>query len=387
MDRCAAAGVAFLRTAIGAKGGASQIEHRDDHSVITCDNGEVVKARLVVDATGAQSQLTRRAGDADPGFQIAYGLLAEVDRYPYDEGAMLFMDFRTDYLPEHGTVLTSGQFGAEPRELSRASVGAAPTFLYAMPMGEGKDGSKRIFFEETNLVGRPPMEFDECRARLEMRLKHHGVTVLSTGEEEKCNIPMGTALPSATNRVLAVGGAAATVHAATGYQLCRGIASSIIVAAAIDRSLAQMRTSPGSFDAAAAAAAVYATLWTKECRLQRDFCIFGGEFLMQQPVSNVRGFFSGFFALPEEDWMGFLAGWPGLPDNEAHGVWYKRLMFGVRLWLLVPPAVKLQLATSAVASGGLGFFRSVLPFAQDSTFDEAQPREHQNAPVASGASA
>mmetsp|Transcript_24762 Transcript_24762/g.62671 ORF Transcript_24762/g.62671 Transcript_24762/m.62671 type:complete len:90 (-) Transcript_24762:149-418(-) len=71
--------------------------------------------------------------------------------------------------------------------------------------------------------------------------------------------------------------------------------------------------------------------------------------------------------------MGFLAGWPGLPNNEAHSVWYKRLGFGVKLWLLVPPSVKFALAYAAVRYGGVGFFRSVLPVAQDSTFDEQPP--------------
>lgn len=373
-ERMQAQGVTFVPSGVGAEGGSVQISHERGHSTVTMDDGTKVRARLVVDASGSRSEITRRAGPASPGFQIAYGVLAEVDKYPYDEDAMLFMDFRTDYLPESGSVTTSGQFGAAPRTLTRAAADAFPTFLYAMPMGEGSGGSKKVFFEETNLVGRPPMEFDECRARLEMRLKHHGVTVLSTGEEENCYIPMGTALPSASNRVLALGGAAGTVHASTGYMFCRGIASSIGLAKSINRCLDEARANPAGFDGAAAAAAVYAELWTKESRLQRDFCVFGGEYLMQQTVTGVRGFFNGFFALPEEVWMGFLAGWPGLPHNEEHGAWHKRLMFGIKFWFLVPPAVKLGLAVNAVLYGGIGFFRSVLPINQDSTFDEQYPQ-------------
>lgn len=45
--------------------------------------------------------------------------------------------------------------------------------MYAMPMGEGeKNGTRRVFFEETSLVARPPMTFEECKRRLELRLAH-----------------------------------------------------------------------------------------------------------------------------------------------------------------------------------------------------------------------
>jgi hypothetical protein len=37
-------------------------------------------------------------------------------------------------------------------------------------------------------------------------------------------------------------------------------------------------------------------------RLQRDFVVFGGEFLMIQGAQNLRGFFDSFFKLPEGMW-------------------------------------------------------------------------------------
>ncbi|KAG8464739.1 hypothetical protein KFE25_010107 [Diacronema lutheri] len=368
MQKLEALDVTLLRTGVGVSAPAAP-QHERGASIISCDDGRRVRAKLVVDASGFNSKLTRRAGSASPGYQIAYGLLAEIDNYPYDDDAMLFMDFRTDYLPAEGTLTTEGRLGA-PRTISREEAERFPTFLYAMPMGVCENGRRRVFFEETNLVGRPPMAVDECRARLEARLQHLGITVHSTSEEEKCFIPMGTALPSAHNRILAIGGAAATVHAATGFQLCRGLASSITLARTMATSLDAARADPAAFDASAAAAAAYAALWSKEARLQRDFCVFGGDFLMAQPASSVRGFFTGFFGLADAEWMGFLAGWRGLPHNDAHDVWHRRLMFGVRMWLLVPPAVKLQLALTAVFSGGLVFFRSVLPVLQETTFDE-----------------
>lgn len=61
--------------------------------------------------------------------------------------------------------------------------------------------------------------------------------------------------------------------------------------------------------------------------------------------------------------QGFLAGWPGLPDNVEHETWEGRLLFGIRLFLLAPLPLKLALAQCGVLMGGLPFFRSVTPLA------------------------
>jgi lycopene beta-cyclase len=44
-------------------------------------------------------------------------------------------------------------------------------------MGDGPNGTKRVFFEETSLVARPPMTFEECKRRLMLRLDHLGCKV------------------------------------------------------------------------------------------------------------------------------------------------------------------------------------------------------------------
>jgi lycopene beta-cyclase len=64
-------------------------------------------------------------------------------------------------------------------------------------------------------------------------------------------------------------------------------------------------------------AAAYGTLWGKGNRGQRDFQSYGGDFLMNQKVDILRGFFAAFFQLDAETWSGFLAGWPGLPGDNA----------------------------------------------------------------------
>lgn len=224
---------------------------------------------------------------------MAYGIEAEVDVCPYDENAMTLMDYRTDYLSRPDDVvrqqssLMDRKAGREEggRPGSRAKLmhvyvcvcwlglwlqevaNREPTFMYAMPMG-GQPGKKRVFFEETSLVARPPMTFDECKRRMELRLKHLGVKVphshhllppftvasfmddpshvhvaavcggplsqvLAVEEEEFCYIPMGGSLPRASQRVVAFGGAMALVHPSTGYHICRALAASGPCAAAI----------------------------------------------------------------------------------------------------------------------------------------------------------
>ena len=114
--------------------------------------------------------------------------------------------------------------------------------MYVMPEGavEGED-CVRAFFEETSLVGRDErrLEFNTLKERAMKRLKHLGMTIKdgSIQEEEYCYIPMGGNLPDLTQRVVAVGGAAATVHPSTGYQLCRMLAQSTDVCTALSSEL------------------------------------------------------------------------------------------------------------------------------------------------------
>mmetsp|Transcript_24767 Transcript_24767/g.81654 ORF Transcript_24767/g.81654 Transcript_24767/m.81654 type:complete len:357 (-) Transcript_24767:233-1303(-) len=245
---------------------------------------------------------------------------------PYDASAMTLFDYRTDHLV--GSDLLAD---AEER----------PSFVYVMPSGEGGcDGcGTSAFFEETSLVGRGErrLEFETLKQRLIKRLAFHGITYgeASVREEEYCYIPMGGQLPDRTQRVVPIGGAANTVHPATGYQLCRMLASSTGVAAALSAELSK----GDGFDPDAAAAAAHASLWPASNRLQRDFAVFGGEFLGSQPVEILRGFFGAFFALEQPVWGGFLAGWPGLPGNENHATWLARVRFGITIALKFPPKV------------------------------------------------
>lgn len=58
----------------------------------------------------------------------------------------------------------------------------------------------------------------------------------------------------------------------------------------------------GSGAPEAAARRAYQALWPANAKLQRDFHVFGGEFLMAQEATILRGFFNGFFKLPLPLW-------------------------------------------------------------------------------------
>lgn len=325
-------------TAVNIYSPAGSIVHDDSGSTVLLQSkdGEVtqVRAKLIVDCTGHESRIVLkddRVKSIPPGFQIAYGVLARVDESnipnsdyagPYYKEAMTLFDYRTDHFPEGSN------------ELSKAE--KAPTFMYAMPL----DGN-RIFFEETSLVARPAVSFQECKERYLTRMEHLGITITDIEEEEFCYIPMGGPLPAKDQRVVGFGGAAAMVHPSTGYHLCRAMMASGSVAEAIRKELSNENFNPDR-----AAASAYNAIWSPTNIAQRNFAVFGGEFLMKQNVEGLRGFFDGFFKLPLELWGGFLAGWPGLPNNENHETWWARLKFGLSFVSKLPPQVAFDMLAS-----------------------------------------
>ena len=317
-------------------------------------DGEVtqVRVKLIVDCTGHESRIVLkddRMKSIPPGFQIAYGCLAKLDESdipdgdfsgPYYKEAMTLFDYRTDHFPEGSN------------ELAKAE--KAPTFMYAMPL----DGN-RVFFEETSLVARPAISFQECKERCMTRLEHLGITAADIEEEEYCYIPMGGPLPAKDQRVVGFGGAAAMVHPSTGYHLCRAMMGAGSVAKVVREELKKSDYNPDR-----AAAQAYNAIWSPSNIAQRNFAVFGGEFLMKQNVEGLRGFFDGFFKLPLEIWAGFLAGWPGLPGNVNHETWFARIKFGLNFVSKLPPQVALGMLTSIAAysiTEGVPLPQSVTP--------------------------
>jgi lycopene beta-cyclase len=74
----------------------------------------------------------------------------------------------------------------------------------------------KIFLEETSLVARPALGFQDLKDRLKARMAHLGIKVTAVEEEEYCLIPMGGVLPRFPQRVLGIGGTAGMVHPSTG---------------------------------------------------------------------------------------------------------------------------------------------------------------------------
>ncbi|XP_014492526.2 lycopene beta cyclase, chloroplastic/chromoplastic-like, partial [Vigna radiata var. radiata] len=102
-----------------------KIIHEDTKSLLICNDGVTVQATVVLDATGFSRCLVQYDKPYNPGYQVAYGILAEVDEHPYDVDKMLFMDWRDSHLDND-------------KELKQRN-DRIPTFLYAMPFSSTKN--------------------------------------------------------------------------------------------------------------------------------------------------------------------------------------------------------------------------------------------------------
>ena len=105
---------------------------------------------------------------------------------------------------------------------------------------------------------------------------------------------------------------------------------------------------------------------------------YGGDFLMEQSVEKLRGFFLAFFSVDEDTWAGFLAGWPGLPGNYNHETWDRRLKFCLNLFSKMPNSVRAAMVLYSIkytAQYGPGtLIRSLTP---DFLFGSG-PSEHKS---------
>ncbi|WP_084486848.1 lycopene cyclase family protein [Nocardia sienata] len=209
---------------------------------VALDSGRVLRAGRVVDARG----LRRRPGRAE---QTAYGL--KLTRDATSEPA-LFMDWRPDN-------------GAEPD--------AAPSFLYAVPLG-----AEAVLYEETCLVGAPALTQDELARRLRHRLRARHIATVGDEPVERVRFPVAGGKPGA-GRFGAAGG---YLHPATGYSVAAALSAAESVAAG------------GSGWPAAARAAH---------RLRQA----GLRALLALPPSDIPRFFDAFFDLDIELQRAYLS--------------------------------------------------------------------------------
>ena len=333
-----------------------------------------VRTKLIIDCTGHETKLVMREMETreksqPPGYQIAYGCLVDVECDndatdpsrigPYDKETMTLFDYRTDHYDADETESSSSSLSIQQQQ---QKVAKSPTFMYVMPIKDNK-----VFFEETSLVARPAISFQECKDRTMKRLNYHGIRITKLYEEEFCYIPMGGALPARNQRIIGLGGSAAMVHPATGYHICRCMVGAADVADVIQRELHSLDTTNDKnvWDIDRISALAYHALWSPSNIQQRNFAVYGGEFLMKQNVVGLRGFFNGFFKLPLPLWAGFLAGWPGLPYNQNHETWISRLWYGLNFLVRLPPSVALDMTVDIITyivTTNLALAQSVTPF-------------------------
>ncbi|RME21613.1 MAG: lycopene cyclase family protein [Deltaproteobacteria bacterium] len=297
-------------------GMVAQIIHQDDRSAVQLRSGQVLQARVVVDASGGRSPFVRFSGRQSVAWQTAYGLRARVRWHPWPRGEMVFMDFRS-----------------LPGDLA----GRRPTFLYAMPLS-----ATEVFVEETSLVARPALPIRELRSRLQARLDHMGLHLLEVLEEERCTIAMGGSLPDEEQRLVAFGSAANMVHPASGYMLSRVLQTAPAVADAIKTGLSQG-------GAKLAARAAWREIWSRPARRKYDLYRFGMETLCSLDADRTRALFDTFFRLPDDAWQGFLS--DGLsPDGVA------KTMLSV--FSEAAPALRWRLLEAGLGRSGITAIRS-----------------------------
>ncbi len=291
-------------------GRVTGVAHGRSHSTLHLADGRLLKAQIVVDASGGAAALLRHRRGPSPAFQRAFGMVARFEGDPLQGRSMVLMDYRP--LP-----------GAP-------SVGE-PTFLYGMHLG-----GDRYFVEETVLVTKERTDFDALRQRLERRLEHLGATVLSVEERERCHIPMGGPLPDFNQPLLGFGAASGLVHPATGYQMTRMLGAGPALARCLAQSLG------AGLDRDQICRRAWQVLWPAALRQARLLLVFGRDVLLSFDRNATCRFFETFFALDDRDWRPYLS---GLADHRqlASIMW--------RFFGAAPIGLRLALAGQALSSG------------------------------------
>ncbi|MCS6826930.1 MAG: lycopene cyclase family protein [Caldilinea sp.] len=273
LERCLRAGMRWRR------GSARLVEFTARRAEITLEDGGLMQAQLVVDASGHTPVFVRRPLSSEIAYQAAYGVVGAFTRPPVRPGQLVLMDYRSDHL-------TAKERRTEP-----------PTFLYAMDLG-----NDRYFVEETSLAHVPAVPFALLKTRLHRRLAHMGCAVAEAEHEEYCLFPMNMPVPYLDQPVLGYGGAASMVHPASGYQVGAALRLAAPLAQTIAHALAAPNASPS-----AVARAGWKTLWPQERLRKHQLYLFGLRTLLSLNEAQLQQFFAAFFHLPVRYWGGYLS--------------------------------------------------------------------------------
>ncbi|MGM0578052.1 MAG: lycopene cyclase family protein [Myxococcota bacterium] len=305
--RCRAGDTHFVPEAVRG------VIHDSGGSRVETASGDALRASVVIDATGHDARFVRRPGPGATAFQTAWGVRAEIEGGDLDPATMTLMDF------------------SDPGRGAPAPPDGAPTFLYAMPEGDGV-----AFLEETTLIGRPPASMETLRARLQARLARRGITLRRVLDTERCRIPMDAPLPDPDQRTVGFGGAASMVHPATGYMITRAATAAPALARTLARELGR-GARPRDVSRAA-----WRTLWPPGARRRHAFYRLGAEVVLGLDAAGTRDFFDAFFSLSEGDQAGYLG---PEPDTAA----LARAM--LRMHAGMSPTMKLRLWRGVARAG------------------------------------
>lgn len=151
--------------------------------------GKVIRAATVVDARGLPVTGNRRAASAHGIF-----IDAEVAEPMVSEGEALLLDWRREN-------------GAGPDE--------PPSFLYAVPMGNGT-----VLFEEVSQGLQGGMPQHELRKRVIQRLAAHGIRLNGTEPSEAAHYPLDQPPPRRGSAgIVPFGSRGGMMHPCTGYSV------------------------------------------------------------------------------------------------------------------------------------------------------------------------
>ncbi|MEU7631010.1 lycopene cyclase family protein [Nocardia sp. NPDC049220] len=220
----------------------------DTHEVELAD-GTGHTAATVVDTRGLPALGRRRAASAHGVF-----VDAETAAPMVTEGEGLLLDWR----PENG-----------------AGKDAPPSFLYAVPLGDGT-----VIFEETSLGLRGGMPQHELRRRMLNRLAAHGIQLTGAEPSEAAHYPLDQPPPRRREaRAIPFGSRGGMMHPCTGYS----VATSLTLADTAVTALRQGRD-------------LIAELWPWRARLvywMRMRGLYGlGRLTTEQSVAMFEAFFT-----------------------------------------------------------------------------------------------
>ncbi len=254
-----------------------EITHEASSSTFALTKGRPIKARLVLDATGANSHFVARERSTAPiAMQAAFGIIATCDRVPFPSGSAVLMDWRGEKRSD-------------------------PSFLYALDLGDG-----RWLLEETSLARTPALDATELERRLHVRLKSLGMHIVSVDETEQVLFPMNVPLPLIGQRTVAIGAAAGTVHPATGYSVAASLRIASRLGTAIVNALEDEK-----LKAEQRSAAVWNVVWPPDRLKARRLEAYGLGRLLTMGQADTCAFFDTFFSLGPTMGTTYLSGEAG----------------------------------------------------------------------------